>query len=253
MDFSNPKAREVFFDVHSGLPREGPGDHDSTARALMLAKQVSPCTKVLDIACGPGQQTMHLAELLPKARITALDLHAPFLQELSRRAADNNVSDRVTTVRGDMRSLPFRAGSFDLIWCEGAAYTMGVAAALRTWQPLLKPDGTLALTEAVWLKPDPPEIVRRGWAEYPDMTDIDGCRRIIRDCGYTLLGDFVLPEQAWLTDYYEPMAKRIETLDAKYASDPVGTAVLQECRDEIQLYRDYAPYYGYAFLVMCLP
>ncbi len=251
MDFDDAKMRAVFFDVHGGLPREGPGSRACTARALEIAGPLPPEPTVLDIACGPGKQTLDLAELLPAARIMAVDNHAPFVAEANRRAAARGLADRVTAVLGDMRALAFRPASFDLLWCEGAAYIMGVAEALRTWRPLLKPGGRLALSEAVWLRRDPPEDLRRCWSgEYPEMGDIAQCRRLVRDCGYDLLGDFVLPEAAWWDDYYRPMEARIARLEAKYRDDPVAEAVLRECRDEIDLYRRYAAYYGYVFLIM---
>jgi hypothetical protein len=34
MAVRDPKARAVFWDIHSGLPREGPGNRESTERAL---------------------------------------------------------------------------------------------------------------------------------------------------------------------------------------------------------------------------
>jgi SAM-dependent methyltransferase len=253
LDFNDPKMRAVFFDVHSGLPREGPGNRASTARALEMAGPLPPEPTVLDIACGPGMQTLDLAELLPAARITALDNHAPFVEEAARRAAARGLGDRVTAVLGDMRSLAFSPASFDLVWCEGAAYIMGVAKALGAWRPLLKPGGKLALSDAVWLRANPPEELRRCWAQdYPEMGDVAACRRLVRDCGYDLLGDFVLPEAAWWDDYYAPKEERVARLAAKYRGDPVAEAVLGECREEIELYRRYADYYGYVFLVMAV-
>lgn len=250
MDFNDPAARRVFFEVHRDLPREGPGSRDSTARALALAGPLPERPRVLDIACGPGAQTIDLAELLPDAQITALDNHAPFLAELERRAASRGLADRIETREGDMAALPFAAGSFDLIWCEGAAYLMGVGNALSAWRPLLRPGGRLALSEAVWLRPDPPERVRRCFAEYPAMGDVEACRLLVRESGYTLLGDFVLPEHAWWDDYYAPMQARLAALAPRYAGDAAAEAVLREHRDEIEMWREFAGWYGYVFLVM---
>lgn len=250
MDLGDPRVRHVFFDVHRDLPREGPGDRDCTARALALAYPLPAQARVLDIACGPGMQTLDLAALLPDARIVALDNHAPFLAEVRRRAVAGGAADRIAAVLGDMAALPFPAESFDLLWCEGAAYMLGLAQALRAWRPLLRPGGRLALTEAVWLRPDAPEAVRRCWAtDYPAMGDLESCRRITRECGYALLGDFVLPERAWW-EYYRPMEARLARLTPRYAGDAVAAAVLRECREEIEVYRAFADYYGYAFLVM---
>ncbi len=250
MDFSDPYQRRVFFDLHSELPREGPGDQPSTAKALAFAQQVSPCSQVLDIGCGPGQQTMDLAALLPKSRITAVDLHQPFLAELLRRAHTARCDDRVATICGDMAALPFPNATFDLLWCEGAAYFLGLPKALDLWKPLLKPRGVIALTEAVWLRPDPPEDLQRFWSEYPAMTDMSGCRKIITESGYNLVSDFVLPDQAWVTDYYDPMSGRLAQLAPKYANDPLGTALLQEHREEIAMFQRYSAFYGYVFLIM---
>ena len=252
MDWDDPKAVEVFFEVHAMLPREGPGNQPSTARALALAGALPARPRVLDIACGPGQQTLDLAALLPGATITAVDLHPPFVAETRRRAAAAGLDDRVNAIEADMTALPFAPGSFDLLWCEGAAYIMGVEAALLAWKPLLAPGGRLAFTEAVWLRGDPPVPVRACWEEYPAMTDIAGNRVLARRCGYTLLGDFVLPEAAWFDDYYGPMAQRIEVVAARHEGDPVAGAVLDEAREEIAVYREFADCYGYLFIVLGL-
>ena len=101
---------------------------------------------------------------------------------------------------------------------------MGVPAALAAWAPLLKPGGRIALTEAVWLKSDPPEPVRTNWTEYPAMTDVEACRAIIRRAGLKLLGDFVLPESAWWDDYYGPLEARARQLADKYRGDAIAQA-----------------------------
>ena len=250
MDFDDPKARAVFFDVHSGLPREGPGSRESTRRALDMAGPLPARPMVLDIACGPGMQTMDLADLLPDARITAVDTHLPFVEEANRRAVAAGVGERVQAEFGDMRSLDFVPASFDLIWCEGAAYIMGVGEALRAWRPLLKAGGRIALTDAVWLQDDPPPRVVRCWSAYPDMRDVAQRRALVAECGYRLLGDFVLPESDWWDDYCGPQQLRIDEIAPKYVGDPVAEAVLEECREENAVFRDYPEFFGYMFMVM---
>ena len=99
---------------------------------------------------------------------------------------------RVEFVAGDMRELGSLASPFDLIWCEGAAYIMGVENALRSWREQLKPGGRIALSEPAWLTSDPPEELRRWWQSgYPEMRDVERCRALVSSCGYELLGDFV--------------------------------------------------------------
>ena len=84
------------------------------------------------------------------------------------------------------------------------------------------------------------------------MNNIDNRRDLIRQCGFTLLGDFVLPESPWWDDYYDPMRKRLEVLQKKYAGDDVAAAVIKDCFDEVAFYESYADFYGYVFLIMSI-
>ncbi len=250
MDFSDPAQRAVFFRAHSGLPREGPGDRATVERALGLVGPLPPEPDILDIACGPGGQTIDLADLVPGARIVAVDPHQPFLKDLELRAARSGVAHRITTQPGDMSHLTFDPASFDLLWCEGAAYIMGFAKALATWKPLLRPGGKLALSEPVWLSSAPPEPVRACWEEYPAMADPDAARAAARACGYRIVGDFILSEAAWWTNYYGPLEARLDALASDSSGDAVAQRVLEEIRIEIDCYRRYADCYGYLFLVL---
>ncbi len=248
---TDSRESEIFFEVHSGLPQEGPGSYESTKRALEIAGSFPERAQVLDVGCGPGRHTMQLARLLPSAIITALDNHEPYLREVQRRAADIGAFNRITAVEGDMRDLPAEAGSLDLIWCEGAAYIMGFENALRAWKPFLAPDGRIAVSEPVWLRSDPPRETVEFFAEYPAMRDAQACRDIAAACGYRLLGDFMLPEQDWL-NYYEPLEARISALRGKYAGDEAARIVLDKCQAEIDDFRKHTEYYGYLFLVLAV-
>jgi SAM-dependent methyltransferase len=249
LDFSDPAQQAAFWALHSGLPREGPGDRASVERALALARPLPPAPAVLDVACGPGGQTLDLAELLPDARVAALDLHEPFLRELERRASARGLSGRISTVHGDMARLPFAPGSFDLLWCEGAAYIVGLDAALAAWKPLLRPGGVLALTEPVWLTDDPPPRVQACWAEYEAMGTPDMVRAKALAHGYRVKGDFVLSPEAWWANYYAPMEARVAELTGT-ATDAATRIVLSEAREEIECHRHHADSYGYLFVVL---
>lgn len=250
MDFDDPIQRETFFALHSGLPREGPGDRASTERALRLVPRLPAAPEVLDIGCGPGGQTIDLAELLPEARIAALDNHAPFLRDLERRASERGVAGRIRTMLGDMARLPFGPGSFDLIWCEGAAYIVGLETALATWQPLLRKSGAIALTEPVWLTGRPPERAATFWSAYPAMRDRPAVLAVALDQGYRIAGDFVVDEAAWWTNYYGPIEARLADMERTQARDPEAAIVLQEAREEIECYRRHSDCYGYLFIVL---
>ena len=248
MNFDDPLFRKIFFEVHSGLPREGPGDEASLRRALALVAGLPRRPLILDVGCGPGLQTLDLARLTGGS-VIGLDNHEPFLRDLRRLAEAAGFSRRVRAVKGDMNRLPFSASSFDLIWSEGAAYSMGFADALRSWREFLRPGGRLAVTEAVWLKPGAPEPVRRCWEEYPDIKDIPAVLEQVAACGYDIAGHFTLPDEAWWTHYYRPMEKRLAALREKYASDPKALDILADHQMEIDTHRNYSEYYGYEFIV----
>jgi hypothetical protein len=198
----------------------------------------------------PGMQTLDLARPLTDATIHAVDRHWPFVAETNRRAAVYGLADRVKATAADMRALPFPSAAFDLIWCEGAAYIVGLGGALERWRPMLRPGGKVAVSEPVWLRSDLPDEVRAIWLnDYPGMGTIESCRALVREHGYRLLGDFVLPDAAWC-EYYGPLQQRLRSLTAKYTGDHEGELVLQEADREIGFYRTFSSYYGYLFLVM---
>lgn len=251
MNFEDPFFRKIFFEVHGGLPREGPGDEPSLRRAMGLIEGLPGRPRILDIGCGPGLQTVNLARLTGGV-VIGLDNHRPFLIDLRRLASAAGLARHVPAVMGDMNSPPFPFGSFDVIWSEGAAYQMGFQNALRLWKKFLKPGGRLAVTEAVWLKPGAPEPVRRCWGEYPDITDIPSVLARVRDCGYDISGHFTLPEESWWTHYYRPMEKRLTEMRIRYADDAKALDLIAYHQMEIDIFRDYSEYYGYEFIV-CRP
>lgn len=243
------RAMEIFMEVQRGLPRQGPGNDDSTRRALTYCGDLPQQPSVLDIGCGPGMQTFVLAETL-QANVTAVDLHAEYLAELEQHAAAAGLAGRVTAIWGDMNDLQLAPGSFDLIWAEGAAYIMGVANALRSWKPLLKPGGYIGLSELLWLTDDPPAEVKRFFDDaYPAMGDIRSNCRFFVDAGYDLVGHFTLPDNAWWDDYYTPLEAKLPALREKYHGDDEAMSYVQMTECEIEVRRKFGAAYGYEFFI----
>jgi len=84
-------------------------DSEDARRAVELIHRVAPWrpgSTVLDLACGAGR---HAAELEGAgAQVVGLDLSPAMLHRARQRT-------KARLVRGDMRALPFRAGSFGLV------------------------------------------------------------------------------------------------------------------------------------------
>lgn len=239
-----PEVDPLFFELHTGLLREAPGGTEETLKALALTG-LGGAVRVLDIGCGPGAAVVAILGALPEAKAVAVDLHAPFLAEAALRAEKAGVGARLETLKADMGALPFEPGRFDLLWCEGAIYFLGIGQALDLWRPLLAPGGRIAFTDAVWLAEKPGPDVRAFWSGYPGMTDRAGVRATIAAAGWRLLGEFVLPERAW-ERYYGPLGARCEALAAEHGADH---PVLAEARREIGIWREHGRDYGYAFFV----
>ena len=59
---------EIFWKILNGLPREGPGDNDSTKKAYRMLGGFPENPRIIDIGCGPGMQTNELAKLSGRHR-----------------------------------------------------------------------------------------------------------------------------------------------------------------------------------------
>jgi SAM-dependent methyltransferase len=233
-------ATEVFWTLHSHLPREGVGSNATTRALLELARPL-PGNRALDIACGPGRSALVLADA--GFRVTAVDTHEPFLDRL--RAAVGERPIRVE--RASMSELPYRDGAFDLVWCEGAAYLMGVDGALAAWRRLLVPGGALVFTEVGWTTPSPSPAARDFWAAYPAMRDEPATVAAAEAAGYEVVATRLLPESDWWDEYYTPLERRIA---AWPDPDEETAAALADNRAEVELRRAHADDYGYVGYVL---
>ena len=151
-----------------------------TDRAFdLLPPMESP--RVLDIGCGTGVPTLRLAELTG-GWIVAMDSDREALETFRDRVDGLEISDRIEVRAGTLEEIPFEDGSFDLLWCEGAASVLGFRESLRSWRRLLKPGGCLVV--------------------HDEAGDVGEKSMVVREEGYTLLGHFEISEQVWWDDYY---------------------------------------------------
>ena len=241
----------LMVDLHRDGARQGPGSEEDTLRALDLTRlDRGAALRVADIGCGTGASTLTLARHLPEARITAVDLFPEFLELLAERARGAGVSARIETLAESMESLPFAAGSLDLVWAEGAIYNMGFAAGLRAWRDFLRPGGVLAVSEISWLRPDPPDDLRTYWeSEYAEIATVPDKITVLQAAGYDLLGAFVIPSASWIDAYYAPTEARIPAFLERHAGRPEAAEVVEMERREAALYDRWRDWFGYGFYV----
>jgi arsenite methyltransferase len=112
---------------------------------------------VLDMGCGRGAVLIAVAKRLTSGRATGIDLWSTRDQsgnasDVTRRnALLEGVLERVTIETGDMRSVPFAEGSFDLVVSSLAIHniptrTDRAKAVAEAWR-VLKPGGRLVIAD----------------------------------------------------------------------------------------------------------
>jgi ubiquinone/menaquinone biosynthesis C-methylase UbiE len=78
-----------------------------------IARLVKPGERVLDAGCGEGVLSWYLAER--GARVTAMDISKPNIENARMFLAKKGVLDRVDLLLGDAEKLPFPDASFDVV------------------------------------------------------------------------------------------------------------------------------------------
>ncbi len=236
-------------EIHGNLPREAPGDSESTQKAFALISEVPEAPNILGVGCGPGASALVLAEV-SGGHVTAVDVNQAFLDELEKRAVAQGLETQVTTSRQSMFEMNFLDETFDIVWAEGAIFVMGFEAGLKAWKKFLKANGYIVLTELSWLTLEPSLEPKAFWGEhYPGMRTVGENISTLKRCGYTLERHFTLPESSWWNEYYRPWEERLQGLKAKYAHNPEVLIRIGKCLDEIDLYRKFHKEYGYVFYI----
>lgn len=232
--------------LHEGLPRQAPGSDRTSAHLLSLVGPLPEEPVVLDLGCGPGRASLMLARVLGAA-VTALDTHQPFLDQLRHDAQRLGLDDRITTVATSMEHPPAAPGSVDLLWCEGAAYILGLDRALAAWRPLITPQGVVVVTE-IGASTDPPgNEVRQFWDGAYPLRRRDQQQAIAQEAGLRIDSTYTLPDRDWFDEYYTPLWERTEHVDR---SDRAMAQAADAARAEIELRRRHPREYEYTGLIL---
>lgn len=246
------EGMEYFLEIYGRVPRAGPGSFECTKRAYELMSEVPSEPRILDVGCGPGVQTVDLLRI-SGGLVLALDFLPLMIERTQANAKIACVSDRLEVLEQDMKQMAFSPASFDVVWSEGAIYNLGFENGLRKVKNFVKPGGYVAVSEAVWLRSDPPARVAEFWEQYPEIDSIENKLAVVDRLGYEQTGHFVLPESTWTVDYYDPMERLVAQKAKEWANIPNALAVLEEAQNEIEIFREYSSYYSYVFFIMRRP
>jgi SAM-dependent methyltransferase len=121
-------------------------------RQLAHELRLGPGSRVLDIGCGSGEDTIRLAALVvPGGRAIGLDASAVMVREARRRAAGTGLPVEFLAGRAEEIDLP--PGHVDACRFERVLQHLpSPAAALREAARVLRPGGRLAAFEPDWTR-----------------------------------------------------------------------------------------------------
>lgn len=240
---------QLICEYFSGLERQGPGSPNATIKALNFIPNLGENSRIADIGCGTGGQTIILAQNTT-GNIVGVDLFPDFINKLNNNAAMLNLQGRVQGIVGDMKELPFQDEEFDLIWSEGAIYNIGFERGLNEWRKYLQTGGYIAVSESTWFTDERPTEIDDFWMEhYPEIDTIPNKIAQMQKAGYVPVASFILPESCWIEDFYAPQKRAQEEFLKKYAGNRTAENYVAFERYEMGMYEKYKEFYGYVFYI----
>ena len=249
MENERPSILDLIIETHVGLERQGPGSPEMTIKALSFLDDLGKISRVADLACGTGGQTMVLAQHI-SGTITGVDICSDFINIFNKNAKKLNIQDRVNGIVASMEDLSFQKEEFDLIWSEGAIDNIGFEKGINYWKSFLKKNAYLAVTCPSWFTDERPSELEKFWADAGCNLDTIGHNiSIMQKSGYTLIATFQLPEKCWTENYFVPRIAAEKTLLEKYPGNETVEAFIKDDKYEVELYSKYKQYYGYVFYI----
>ena len=152
-----------------GMGYVDPSYLDAAARLVAEGKRLSharmrlsPGDAALDVGCGPGSDTLALAELVgPAGRVEGIDHDAAMVAEADRRAAEVGVSARVRHHQGDAYALPFADATFHAARSERLFLHLDQPErAVGEMARVVRPGGRVVVVDTDWgtRSVDTPEV-----------------------------------------------------------------------------------------------
>lgn len=239
----------LIVEYFSNVERQGPGSPEETLKALSFVDNLNHNSRIADIGCGTGGQTMVLAQNAP-GHITGIDLFPRFIDLFNVNATKLHLKQKVKGRVESMDKLTFQEEELDLIWSEGAIYNIGFEHGLKEWHKFLKPGGYIAVSEISWFTEQRPTELNEFWQDaYAEIDTISNKVEVMQKAGYIPVASFVLPKSCWTKNFYVPQVAAQEAFLKKYAGDKAVEEFIENQRHEEQLYEKYHQYYGYVFYV----
>jgi trans-aconitate 2-methyltransferase len=157
---------------------------------LLALVEVRPNLKVVDLGCGTGELTRHLAETLPNSNVTGID-NSPQMLDAARAAS--LASSNLRFEQGDQSEL---TGEWDLIFSNAALHwTENHSELIPHLYQRLTPGGRIAvqvpsnhnhISHQIYRETASEEMFKfilNGFQRYAPVLSIDDYARILFNCG----------------------------------------------------------------------
>jgi SAM-dependent methyltransferase len=149
---------------------------------------VNAGTRVLDVLSGLGGPARHLARAYG-ATVTGLDATGRMVNEAVLRTANVGLGDRATFRLGNALDMPFKSGTFDLVWGQDSwCYVTDKDRLIRECHRVAVPGGTIAFTD--WIQTGPMSDDERrslnAFMLFPYMETLPGYENLLRRHGFAV-------------------------------------------------------------------
>jgi len=172
--------------------------------------------RILDIGCGSGTPTLELARL-SQGEVIGIDIDQPALDQFTRNIKEAGLTEQVKAVNCSMFGMDFPDESFDIIWSEGSIYAIGFERGLLEWRQFLKTSGFMII--------------------HDERGNVEDKLEQIYNCGYELLGYFILSKETWWTEYFDPLEKLIAESRTRYTDDPKILKEIHNAQEELDMFK----------------
>ncbi len=146
-------------------------------------------TTILDICSALGGPARHLAKKYG-CRVTGLDATKKMVDEAVKRTEREGLTHLVTYRLGNALDLPFKSGTYDVVWGQDAwCYVTDKDRLIREAYRVLKHGGIIAFTD--WIQVG--NMSEKEWEElnsfmvFPYMETLDGYEQLLNRTGFSIL------------------------------------------------------------------
>jgi ubiquinone/menaquinone biosynthesis C-methylase UbiE len=146
---------------------------------------VAASSVVLDVCSALGGPARHLARTIG-CTVVGLDATAKMNDEALRRTKQAALEGRISFKLGNALDMPFRAGTFDVVWGQDAwCYITDKERLIRECARVVKPGGVVAFTD--WIETGPMSDERwtalNTFMVFPYLETLDGYANLAESAG----------------------------------------------------------------------